>query len=179
MMSIIAKVIVAYNGFSDFATENPTKALLSGFCTILLSAGLTTLDFARQFPGVMLAVIGSAGTVCMVLVGVIYNNQMKVNKGVLKGLENLQREIKEDREHAMEEREKDRERSRIENEKLDTKIQILKEEVLKAEVIHEKSRNAEESNLRKDVLRLTEAINAVTALTDKLKDVQIVKIQKS
>jgi hypothetical protein len=175
MMSFIAKVIVAYNGFSDFATEHPTKTMLSGFCTVLLSAGVTTLDFASQFPGVMLAIIGSAGSICMILVSVVYNNQMKVNKGVLKSLENLQREIKEDREHAMEEREKDRERSRLENEKLDTKIQILKEEVLKAEVIHEKTRNVEETNLRKDVLKLTEVIKSVQNLTNQIEKLQLQK----
>jgi hypothetical protein len=179
MMGLISSVFTWIMNFGESSLEHPSRVVVSGFCTVILSAALSTTEFAGQYPGIMITIISTIGAFCLVLIGVIYSKQMNVNTEVLAGLKELRIEIKQDRESAQKERESIRKEKEKMEAKLELKIDAVRKEVHKAEVIQAENRNAEHINTKSEVETMRQTLEAMKSFMDKLKNVELVRIHKN
>ena len=116
-------LIHTITNIGEAAITKPMVVVISGFCTVLFSAAISTTEFASQYPGIMITIISTIGAFCLLLMGVIYRNQLNVNSEVLKGMKGLNDEIKANREQTIEEVQKLRDECRHTEERLQDKIE--------------------------------------------------------
>lgn len=159
----------------EAAIAKPLSVVISGFSTVLLTAALGTTEFASQYPGIMITIISTIGAFCLVLIGVIYKNQMNVNTEVLAGLKELRAEIKADKEAAKKERDEARKEAEQKEKEIEKKIEVVRQEVHKAELIQAENRNAEHINTKADVDVMRQTVDVMLNFMEQLKDVKIVK----
>ena len=171
MMSTFLSPI--YN-IGECAIAKPMTVIMSGIATVLLSTGISTTDFASQYPGIMIAIISTIGAFCLVLIGVIYRNQMLVNTEVLAGLKELRIEIKEDREKIREDYDKIKEEQWKHEENMNFKIQVIKEEVYKADVAHAAMKQTEKLQLISEIGQIKKVIENTNQLIELIKDKKLV-----
>ena len=120
---MMSAILTHISNIGEAAIAKPMAVVISGFCTVLLSAAITTTEFASQYPGIMITIISTIGAFCLVLIGVIYKNQMSVNSEVLKGMKELNAEMKANRELAMQEIKDIRNENKHTEERLQDKIE--------------------------------------------------------
>lgn len=114
-----------FTNIGEAAIGKPMAVVISGFCTVLFSAAISTTEFASQYPGIMITIISTIGAFCLVLIGVIYKNQMSVNSEVLKGMKELNAEMKANRELAIQEIKDLRNESKHTEERLQDKMEQI------------------------------------------------------
>lgn len=171
---MFAAITNFFVNIGENAIAKPMAVVISGFATVLLSTGISTTDFASQYPGIMIAIISTIGAFCLVLIGVIYKNQMLVNTEVLAGLKELRIEIKEDREKIRDDYEKMKEEQWRHEENMNYKIQVIKEEVYKADVAHAAMKQTEKLQLISEIGQIKKVIENTNQLIELIKDKKLV-----
>ena len=99
---------------------------------------------------------------------------MLVNTEVLAGLKELRIEIKEDREKIRDDYEKMKEEQWKHEENMNYKIQVIKEEVYKADVAHAAMKQTEKLQLISEIGQIKKVIENTNQLIELIKDKKLV-----
>lgn len=139
----------------EMIAVKPFTILSSGFATLTATTMVASTDFASEHPEVLTYLIGIISLGFLYMMVYVWKTSWKqqniINEKIIERLEKI-------------------------DDKMEEKIERLKEEVYKSEINHAQIRVSEKESLQRENAQMELIINKLKDITEKISKVNIVKV---